>query len=90
VGPIAGADNVAPGSAAGDMTGVSTSISVGGVEAQRLYAGRQSQTAAVDVIYFTVPQGVPYGCQVPVTVTAGGVASNTTMIAVTADGAACH
>jgi hypothetical protein len=39
----------------------------------------------VDVIYFEVPQGVPYGCRVAVALTAGGVAANTTMIAVTAD-----
>jgi uncharacterized protein (TIGR03437 family) len=90
MGPIAGADNVAPGTAAGDMSGVPVSIAVGGVAAQRLYAGRQSESAAVDVIYFTVPQGVPYGCQVPVAVTAGGLAANTTMIAVTSDGAPCH
>jgi len=90
MGPIAGADNVAPGTAAGDMSGVPVSIAVGGVAAQRLYAGRQSESAAVDVIYFTVPQGVPYGCQVPVAVTAGGLAANTTMIAVTSDGAPCR
>jgi uncharacterized protein (TIGR03437 family) len=90
MGPIAGADNLAPGTAAGDMSGVPVSITVGGVAAQRLYAGRQSESAAVDVIYFTVPQGVPYGCQIPVAVTAGGLAANSTVIAVTSDGAPCH
>jgi uncharacterized protein (TIGR03437 family) len=90
MGAIGGADNVAPGSAAGDMTGVPVAITVGGVAAQRLYAGRQSETAGVDVIYFAVPQGVAFGCQVPVAVTAGGVAANATVIAVTADGGACR
>ncbi|MEK7753599.1 MAG: hypothetical protein AAB654_16875, partial [Acidobacteriota bacterium] len=85
-----GADNGAPGASAGDMTGVPVTITVGGVAAQRLYAGRQPETAAVDNIYFTVPAGVPYGCQVPVAITAGGVAANTTLIAITASGAPCQ
>jgi len=74
MGAIAAADHVAPGSAAGNMAGVPVAITVGGVPAQKQYAGRQSQTAGVDVIYFMVPQGVAFGCQVPVAVTAGGVA----------------
>jgi hypothetical protein len=44
----------------------------------------------VDNVYFTVPAGVPYGCAVPVVINAGGVAANTTNIAITADGSACH
>ena len=88
LGPISGADNGAPGG--GDMTGVPVTITVGGVSAARVYAGRQPETAAVDNIYFTVPAGVPYGCQVPVAITAGGVAANTTLIAITASGAVCQ
>jgi len=50
-----------------------------------------AQTAAVDNVYFIVPtNGVPYGCNVPVVITAGGVAANTTMIAITADGSPCQ
>jgi uncharacterized protein (TIGR03437 family) len=89
LGPIAGADNTAPG-AAGDMTTVPVTITVGGVTASRLYAGRQAETAAVDNVYFTIPAGVPLGCQVPVVITAGGVAANTTNIAITADGSPCQ
>jgi uncharacterized protein (TIGR03437 family) len=88
LGPVSGGDNVAP--AAVDRTDVPVSISVGGVPAQRIYAGRQSQAAGVDNVYFIVPAGVAYGCQVPVVIAAGGVAANTTMIAVTADGSACR
>jgi uncharacterized protein (TIGR03437 family) len=88
MGPITGADNTAPG--AGDMTTVPVTITVGGVTASRLYAGRQSETAAVDNIYFTVPKGVPYGCQVPVVITAGGITANSTNIAITADGSPCQ
>jgi hypothetical protein len=47
------------------MTSVSVAITVGGIPAQRLYAGRQSASAG-DNIYLTVPQGVPYGCNIPV------------------------
>ena len=68
MGAIAGADNVAPGG--GDMTAVPVSIMVGGVAAERLYAGRQPDTAAVDNIYFTVPSGITFGCYVPVAITA--------------------
>jgi uncharacterized protein (TIGR03437 family) len=89
MGPISGADNTAPG-AVGDMTGVPVTITVGGVTAQRLYAGRQAETAAVDNIYFTVPQGTGFGCQVPVVVTGGGTPANTTNIAITADGSPCQ
>ena len=90
LGPISAPDNVAPGAAAVDMTNVPVTITVGGVTAQRLYAGRQSQSAAVDNIYFTVPAGVAFGCQVPVDIVAGGVPANTTTIAVTADGSPCQ
>jgi uncharacterized protein (TIGR03437 family) len=88
IGPITGADNIAP--PAGDMDGVPVSITVGGIAAQRVYAGRQPQTAAVDNIYFTVPAGVPYGCYVPVAIAAGGVTANTTVIAITSDGSPCR
>ena len=89
LGAISGGDNVAPG-ASGDMVSLPVTITVGGVAAQRLYAGRQSQFAGVDNIYFTVPAGVTFGCQVPVSIAAGGAAANTTTIAVTADGGACR
>ena len=89
LGPISGVDNMAPG-AIGDMTSVPVTITVGGKAAQRLYAGRQSQTAAVDNIYFTVPSGIAFGCQVPVVITAGGATANTTNIAITADGSPCQ
>jgi uncharacterized protein (TIGR03437 family) len=88
MGPITGKDDGAPGG--GDMASVPVTITVGGIAAPRLYAGRQPETAAVDNIYFTVPSGISYGCQVPVAVTAGGVVANTTYIAITADGSPCQ
>ncbi len=88
MGAVGGGDNIAP--PAGDMTNVPMTITVGGVTAARLYAGRQPQSAGVDNVYFTVPTGVPYGCQVPVAIMAGGLAANTTVIAITADGSPCR
>jgi large repetitive protein len=88
MGPVSGADNIAP--PAGDMADIPVTITVGGISAQKAYAGRQPQTAAVDNIYFTVPAGVSFGCQVPVAITAGGVAANLTVIAITADGSPCQ
>jgi uncharacterized protein (TIGR03437 family) len=90
LGAINAPDNLAPGAAAVDMTNLPVTITVGGFPAPRLYAGRQSESAGVDVIYFTIPLGTPYGCQVPVAISAGGVAANTTTIAITADGTACQ
>jgi uncharacterized protein (TIGR03437 family) len=86
MGAIGAADNVAPG--ASDMTSVPVMITVGGVTAKRLYAGRQPQFAGVDNIYFPVPDGA-LECQVPILINAGGVAANTTTIAITPDGAPC-
>jgi len=88
VGPVSVADNVAPGG--GDMTGVPVAITVGGITAQRLYAGRQPETAAVDNLYFTVPTNAPLGCQIPVAVTVGGAPANTTYIAISANGSSCQ
>ena len=89
LGPIAMADNIAPGPI-GDMASLPVTITVGGITAKRIYAGRQSETAGVDNIYFIIPAGAPYGCQVPVAITADGVAANTTNIAITADGSKCQ
>jgi uncharacterized protein (TIGR03437 family) len=69
---------------------VPVTITVGGVTATRVYAGRQPYTAAVDNISFAVPSGVPFGCHVPVAIVAGGVEANVTMIAVTEDGSPCE
>lgn len=84
LGPVNVSDANAPG--AGDMTGVPVEVRVGNVVAERIYAGRQPQTAGVDNIYFRVPAGAPTGCNVPVVVTAGGKEANRTTIAITEDG----
>jgi uncharacterized protein (TIGR03437 family) len=88
LGPIAGADNVAPG--AGDLAAVPVEIMVGGKAARRIYAGRQPETAAVDNVYFVVPEDVPLGCYVPVELKAGGIAANPVVISITATGGPCQ
>jgi len=97
LGPISGADNVAPGSNAFDMRGapsnLQVAITVGGqaVPAQNiLYAGRQAESAGVDNVYFTLPTNALLGCNVPVAITVGGIAANVTTIAITADGLPCR
>ena len=90
LGPVNGPDNAAPGTNARDMTETPVTITVGGVAAQRNYAGRQSETAGVDNIYFTLPANVPLGCNIPVVISAGGVAANTTTLAISADGSPCQ
>lgn len=87
LGPVTGADNTSPG--ASDMIDVPVTITVGGVAAERLYAGRQPESAGVDNVYFKVPAGISFGCRVPVAVSAGGTPANTTLIAITANGAPC-
>jgi uncharacterized protein (TIGR03437 family) len=88
LGPIATPDNLPPAAAAVDRPDIAVTITVGGIPAQRVYAGRQSEFSGVDNIYFTVPQGVMPGCQVPVVITAGGVQANATTIPV-GDPSAC-
>ena len=91
LGAIVGGDNVPPGTNAANMLpNLSVTVTVGGLPAQAIYAGRQSQSAGADNIYFLLPSGVPFGCNVPVAITAGGIQANTTTIAITADGSPCQ
>jgi uncharacterized protein (TIGR03437 family) len=87
LGPLAsGDDTQAP--APTNQSGVT--VEVGGRTARVEYAGRggASAGAGIDQINFVVPDGVS-GCSVPITVTVGGVTSNTTTLAVAAAGGAC-
>ncbi|MDZ4799719.1 MAG: hypothetical protein SGI92_16295 [Bryobacteraceae bacterium] len=42
------------------------------------------------MMVFTVPEAVPFGCQAPLQITAGGRPANTMVLAITADGSACQ
>jgi uncharacterized protein (TIGR03437 family) len=71
-----------------DATAVA--ITVGGIPAQREYPDGQIDATAVGHIFFRIPSGIAYGCQVPVAITAGGISANPTVIAVSADGSPCR
>ena len=78
VGPAADGGSTAP-----------LTVNVGGVPAERPHSGPRPEQEAIDHIFFTVPSGIAFGCQVPVAVTMGGMAANLTAIAVTPDGSPC-
>ncbi len=69
LGPVSGADNVAP--TAGNLP-VQVQVFVGGQTAAVQYSGRSTCCSGVDQIVFTVPKNAPTGCWVPVYVKTGG------------------
>ena len=85
LGPVSFADTVAP--TPGDVT-AAVSVTAGGVPAAKLYSGRAPCCSGVDQLVVTLPLKAPLGCWVPLAITAGGVVSNTTTIAIAAAGAA--
>jgi uncharacterized protein (TIGR03437 family) len=81
LGPISGADAVAPPTT--PFPGVE--VFVGNIPAPVTYAGRSGCCAGVDQIAFEVPNTVA-GCFVPVAVRSGGVVSNFVTLAIHASG----
>jgi uncharacterized protein (TIGR03437 family) len=73
LGPIAGADNVAPGALAPDVTVTAT---VGGKIATVRYAGRAPQFPGEDQINIQLPSDIPLGCYTPAVITVNGIPSN--------------
>jgi len=87
LGPVTFPDNVPPTVA---NLPTKTEIFVGGLPATIGYSGRTSCCAGLDQINFQVPQNAPLGCWVPVQVRTEGVTvSNTTTMAISADGSPC-
>jgi uncharacterized protein (TIGR03437 family) len=86
LGPVNFPDNIAPtaGDVAGDVT-----VFIGGLPAQRLYAGRAPCCSGLDQVVVTIPNNVPQGCWVPIQVRAGGLLSNTTTIAIGSSPTSC-
>lgn len=64
-------------------------VTVGGISAVKLFAGRSTALPGTDLITFRIPAGVALGCYVPVQVTVNGAVSNVVTMAVSATGAAC-
>lgn len=65
-----------------NMPNVPLTVWLGGVQAPVSYQGRSGCCVGEDQIVFTVPNNVPTGCAVPLTVQIGTVVSNTALIAV--------
>ena len=87
LGPVTFPDNGPP--TAGNLP-TRTEVFVGGQAATIVYSGRSPCCAGLDEIDFQVPQNVPLGCWVPVQVRTEGVTvSNTTTMAISADGSPC-
>ncbi|MBX9600133.1 MAG: hypothetical protein K2X35_03975 [Bryobacteraceae bacterium] len=88
LGAALNADNAAP--QAGDLP-VEVEIWIGGVTvSNRLYSGRSPQFPGLDQIVVEIPSTAPAGCYVPVVVrTARQVVSNSSTIAISADGRPC-
>jgi uncharacterized protein (TIGR03437 family) len=84
LGPVTFPDNVAP--TAGNVA-TPVTVTVGGQPAAASYSGRSPCCAGVDQIVVTLPNNVPLGCWVPVSVKAGSLVSNTATIAIAAAGA---
>jgi uncharacterized protein (TIGR03437 family) len=68
---------------------INLEVLVAGKSARVLYKGRSPQFPGIDQINFELPADVPEGCQVPLTLRAGGVVSNFTTISIAARGRVC-
>jgi uncharacterized protein (TIGR03437 family) len=87
LGPVTFPDNGPP--TAGNL-GTKTEVFVGGQPGTIVYSGRSPCCAGLDEIDFQVPQNAPLGCWVPVQVRTEGVTvSNTTTMAISANGSPC-
>ena len=87
LGPISAPDNQPP--PAGNLP-TPVAVWVGGVPATVAYSGRSPCCAGLDQIDFVVPPAAPTGCWVPVVVwTSNANISNTTSMAIDANGAPC-
>ncbi len=87
LGPITGDDSQPPTGVDLQNMNISVDVFVGNQPASIAFKGR-TVYPSVDVIVFTVPNGVQ-GCYVPVAVRVGGVLSNVGTISVTPSGKVC-
>jgi len=87
LGPVTGDDSQPPTGVDLQNMNISVDVFVGNKPASVAFKGR-TVYPSVDVIVFTVPDGVQ-GCYVPVAVRVGGVLSNVGTMSVTPSGKAC-
>jgi uncharacterized protein (TIGR03437 family) len=85
LGPISGADNVAPGAVS---VGTNVTVNVGGQVITPLYAGRSPNFPGEDQVNFTLPASVPTGCYIPGEVSENGQPSNTFWLSIAPPGGA--
>jgi uncharacterized protein (TIGR03437 family) len=89
LGPVNGDD--ASGAGLGvNMPNLPLTVWVGGVQAQVQYQGRSGCCVGEDQIVFTVPNGVPTGCAVPLAIQMANFVSNTVFIPVAAGSRSCN
>ncbi len=87
LGPVSGADNVAP--TPGNLP-TAVEVTVGGQSAKVMYSGRSPCCSGLDQIVFQVPDNASAGCWVPVYIRTGAaITSSAVTIAVDQQGAAC-
>ena len=89
LGPIAAADNTAPGAVS--PAGIDVKLLVGSAVVTPIYAGRSAQYPALDQINFVLPSdpGIPDGCFVPIAVQVNGVVANYATFAKATGGRTC-
>lgn len=76
LGPVSAPDNSGP--QPGNMADLPLKLFIGGVQAPVSYQGRSGCCIGVDQIVFTVPDGVPTGCAVPMFIQIDNQISNYT------------
>jgi uncharacterized protein (TIGR03437 family) len=85
LGPITGSDNTAAPAFNLAANGANIKVLVGGMSITPDYAGRAPGFAGLDQINFTLPANVPTGCTVSLQVSADGVLSAPTFLAIAPD-----
>jgi uncharacterized protein (TIGR03437 family) len=88
LGPVNGDDAAGAGLGV-NMPNLPLTVWIGGVQAQVQYQGRSGCCVGEDQIEFTVPDGVPTGCAVPLAVQIGNFVSNTVAIPVATGSRSC-
>ncbi len=88
LGPVSGTD--ASGAGLGqNMASLPLKLWLGGVQAPVLYQGRSGCCIGEDQIVFTVPNNVPTGCGVPLSIQINDQISNSTVMPVAGSGRDC-
>jgi uncharacterized protein (TIGR03437 family) len=88
LGPVSGSDSSGAGLGV-NMPNLPLKVWLGGVQITASYQGRSGCCIGIDQLVFTVPDGVPLGCAVPLAVQINDQISNYTVIAVASGSRTC-